>query len=78
MLFKEAVSERIYELCDKFKMTPNRLAELSTVPPTTLRSMLANNVATSKRIIDLCNEYHYTSNKLSEISRIALHLLITW
>lgn len=30
MLFREAVSERIYELCDKFKMTPNRLAELST------------------------------------------------
>ena len=44
MLFREAVSERIYELCDKFKMTPNRLAELSTVSPTTLRSMLANNV----------------------------------
>lgn len=44
MKFREAVSERVYELCDKYNYTPNRLAELSTVPPTTLRSLLANNV----------------------------------
>ena len=35
MKFREAVSERIYELCDKYNYSPNRLAELSTVPPTT-------------------------------------------
>ena len=45
MKFREAVTERIYELCDEHNYTPNRLAELSTVPPTTLRSLLANNVA---------------------------------
>lgn len=44
MLFKEAVSKRIYELCDKYNYTPNRLAEMSAVPPSTLRAMLANKV----------------------------------
>ena len=44
MLFKEAVSKRIFELCDEYNYTPNKLAELSTVPPSTLRAMLANQV----------------------------------
>ena len=43
--FREAVTERIYELCEEYNYTPNRLAELSTVPPTTFRSLLSNNVA---------------------------------
>ena len=29
MLFKEAVSKRIYELCNTYNYTPNKLAELS-------------------------------------------------
>jgi len=44
MLFKEAVSRRIYELCNEHNYTPNKLAEMSAIPPTTLRSMLANKV----------------------------------
>ena len=44
MLFKEAVSQRIFELCDKYNYTPNKLAELSTIPPSTLRALLANRV----------------------------------
>lgn len=40
MLFKEAVSKRIYDLCDINNISPNKLAELSTVPPTTLEDML--------------------------------------
>lgn len=44
MFFREAVSNRIYELCDKYNYTPNKLAEMSTIPPTTLRSTLSNNV----------------------------------
>lgn len=44
MLFKEAVSQRIYDLCDKYDYTPNKLAELSAVAPSTLRAMLANKV----------------------------------
>lgn len=44
MLFKEAISQRILELCDEYDYTPNKLAELSAIPPTTLRSLLATNV----------------------------------
>ena len=44
MLFKQAVSTRILELCNKYNYTPNRLAELSAVPPSTLRALLANKV----------------------------------
>ena len=44
MLFKEAISKRIFELCDKYDYTPNRLAEMSAIPPSTLRATLANKV----------------------------------
>ena len=44
MLFKEAVTKRIYELCDEHNYSVNKLAELSAIPPTTLRSLLSNNV----------------------------------
>ena len=56
MQFKEAVSKRILELCDKYNCSPNRLAEMSTIPPTTLRSMLANKVdnPSSYNIYKIC------------------------
>ena len=41
MLFKEAVSKRIYELCNTYNYTTNKLAELSAVAPSTLQDMLA-------------------------------------
>lgn len=44
MLFKEALSQRIFELCNKYNCTPNRLAELSAIAPSTLRALLANKV----------------------------------
>ncbi len=44
MLFKEALSKRIYELCEKHKYSPNKLAELSAIPPSTFRALLANKV----------------------------------
>ena len=44
MYFKEAISKRIYELCDQYGYTPNKLAELSAVAPSTLRATLWNNV----------------------------------
>ena len=44
MLFQEAVSQRIIELCDKYNYTPNKLAELSAIAPSTLRALLANQV----------------------------------
>lgn len=44
MLYREAVSQRIFELCDKYNYSPNKLAELSATAPSTLRSLLANKV----------------------------------
>lgn len=51
MQFKEAVSKRIYELCDTYNYTPNRLAELSATPQTTLLSLLANKVDNPSSLI---------------------------
>jgi len=36
MVFKQAVSSRVLELCKEHHYTPNKLAELSTIFPTTL------------------------------------------
>lgn len=44
MYFKEAVSQRIFELCKENNITPNKLAEMSTIPPSTLLALLANKV----------------------------------
>lgn len=44
LLFKEAISQRILELCDAYNYTPNRLAELSAIPPSTLRALISNKV----------------------------------
>ena len=44
MKFQEAVSKRIYELCSKNGYTPNRLAEMSGVAPTTLQDTLMQKV----------------------------------
>ena len=44
MLFKEAITLRILELCNKYNYTPNKLAELSAIAPSTLRALLANDV----------------------------------
>ncbi len=45
MLFKEAISKRIYELCMIYDYTPNKLAELSSVAPSTLQDMLTCKVS---------------------------------
>lgn len=59
MLFKEAVSKRILELCNKNNITPNKLSELSTIPQTTLLSMLANRVdnPSSTNIYKICKTF---------------------
>ena len=41
MLFREAVSVRILEICEENNISPNRLAEKSTIPPSTLRDVVA-------------------------------------
>ena len=40
MLFKKALSLRIEELCANKNITINRLAETSTIPPSTLRDIV--------------------------------------
>ena len=52
MLFKEATSKRIIELCEERNITTNKLAETSTIPPSTLRDIINCNVENSnKRIL---------------------------
>jgi len=60
MLFKQAVSSRILELCKEHHYTPNKLAELSTIPPTTLNSMLSNKVdnPSSTNIYKICKIFN--------------------
>ena len=38
------IIKTILELCNKYNYTPNKLAELSAIAPSTLRALLANNV----------------------------------
>jgi transcriptional regulator with XRE-family HTH domain len=40
MTFKKALSMRIEELCSNKKITINKLAEMSTIPPSTLRDIV--------------------------------------
>lgn len=40
MLFKKALSLRIEQLCSEKNITINRLAEMSTIPPSTLRDIV--------------------------------------
>lgn len=51
MLFKEALSKRIIELCNNYNYTPNRLAEMSYIPPSTLRSLINNQVENPSSLI---------------------------
>ena len=44
MLFKEAITLRILELCNKYNYTPNKLAELSVIAHSTLRALLAHTI----------------------------------
>lgn len=58
MLFKEAVSQRILDLCEIHNYSPNKLAELSSTPPSTLRATITNQVdnPSSYIIYKLCKK----------------------
>lgn len=62
MLFKQAISTRIIELCKEYNYTPNKLAELSTIPPTTLNSMISNKVnnPSATNIYKICKTLNIT------------------
>lgn len=77
MLFKEAVSQRIIELCDKYNYTPNKLAELSAIAPSTLRALLANQVEnpSSTIIFKICKTLkielkEFYNSKLFDMSKL--------
>ena len=62
MLFREAISKRIYELCEIYHYTTNKLAELSTIAPSTLQDMLSLKVLnpSSYVIYQLCKTLKIT------------------
>lgn len=62
LLFKEAISKRIYELCDIYKITPNKLAELSAVAPSTLQDMLSLKVTKPNAYVihQICKTFKIT------------------
>ncbi len=39
MTFQEAVSKRIFDLCELHDITLNKLAEVSNIPPSTLQNI---------------------------------------
>lgn len=77
MLFKEAVSQRIIELCNMYNYSPNKLAELSAIPPSTLRALLANQVdnPSSTLIFKICKTLkieikEFYDSKLFDIKKL--------
>ena len=65
MLFKEAVAERILELCEEYNYTINALAEKSTVPPSTLRGLVNREVEnpSSYVIFRICRALNITTKE---------------
>lgn len=59
MSFKEAISVRIYKLCEQKNFSPNKLAELSCIPTTTLHDLLNQKVAnpSSYLIFKICKTF---------------------
>lgn len=54
MTFQEAVSKRIFELCEQYGYTPNGLAEMSSIPPSSLRNITScRNINSSSYILFL-------------------------
>lgn len=62
ILFRNAVSKRILELCNQSNCTPNKLAEMSGVPNSTLVDIINNVVAnpSSYVIYKICKTLNIT------------------
>ena len=60
MEFKEAVSLRIYQLCELNNYSPNGLAEASSIPPSTLQGIMQckTNNPSSYLIFRICKTLH--------------------
>lgn len=51
MLLKEAISERIIELCNTNNITPNKLAELSSIPSTNMKDLINKRINNPSTVI---------------------------
>lgn len=62
MTYQEAVSKRIYELCELYHITPNSLAENSSLPPSTLQNITSCKVKhiSSLVLFQLCSHLNIT------------------
>jgi len=77
MLFKEATSKRILDLCKEHNLTPNSLAEKTTIPPSTLYDIIYCKVEnpSSFVIFQICKIFKITisefySDKLFDFKNI--------
>ena len=62
MKLEEAITKRIYDLCDERKIAPNKLASMAGMPSTTLRCIFygrSKNPGT-RTILDICQALDIT------------------
>lgn len=62
MKLEEAITQRIYNLCDKKKISPNKLANMAGMPAGSLKSIFygrSKNPGT-RTILDLCQALDMT------------------
>ncbi len=62
MKLEEAITKRIYDLCDQRKIAPNKLASMAGMPSATLRCIFygrSKNPGT-RTILDLCQALDIT------------------
>lgn len=51
MYFKESISSRLNELCKLYDYTPNKLAELAGIAPSTLSDIMNNKVENPSALV---------------------------
>ena len=62
MKLEQAITQRIYNLCEKYKISPNKLASLAGMPAGSLKSIFygkSKNPGT-RTILDLCQALNIT------------------
>lgn len=62
MKLEEAITKRIYDLCDERGITPNKLADLAGMPAGSLKSIFYGKSKNpgSRTILDLCQALDIT------------------
>ena len=62
MYLDEAITKRIYDLCDDHGITPNKLANIAGMPAGSLKSIFYGKSKNTgvRTILDLCNALNIT------------------